>query len=49
VSAVPTSLQDGLEAPAGLITLVATGGAPVCEGDSCLVPGAEGAWDEVPD
>ncbi|GAA3338760.1 hypothetical protein GCM10017714_11430 [Curtobacterium pusillum] len=44
----------GLEARPGLLTLVTPGGAPVCEGDSCLVdaafvPGAEGVWVEVPD
>ena len=32
-----------------LVTLGATGAAPVCEGDSCFVPGAEGDWTEVPD
>ncbi|WP_144715558.1 hypothetical protein [Curtobacterium pusillum] len=41
--------RPGLEARPGLLTLVAAGGAPVCEGDSCFVPGAEGAWAEVPD
>lgn len=40
---------DGLEARAALLTLVTPGGAPVCEGDSCFVPGAEGDWTEVPD
>ena len=33
----------------GLLTLVTGGAAPVCDGDSCFVPGAEGAWTEVPD
>lgn len=40
---------SGLEAVPGLVSLVASGAAPVCEGDSCFVPGAEGAWTEVPD
>jgi len=44
-------LQSGtsLEARPALLTLVTPGGAPVCEGDSCFVPGAEGDWSEVPD
>ncbi|WIB64831.1 MULTISPECIES: hypothetical protein [unclassified Curtobacterium] len=33
----------------GLVALDLAGGAPVCEGDVCFVPGAEGAWTEVPD
>ncbi|MCU0154395.1 MULTISPECIES: hypothetical protein [Curtobacterium] len=38
----------------GLLTLVTAGGAPVCDGDSCLIDagsfaGAEGDWTEVPD
>lgn len=37
------------EARPALLTLVTPGGAPVCEGDSCFVPGAEGVWTEVPD
>jgi hypothetical protein len=41
--------RPGLEARPGLLTVVAPGGAPVCDGDSCFVPGAEGAWAEVPD
>lgn len=40
---------DGQEARPALLTLVTPGGAPVCEGDTCSVPGAEGAWTEVPD
>jgi len=40
---------DGQEARPALLTLVASSGAPVCEGDSCFVPGAEGDWAEVPD
>jgi hypothetical protein len=46
---------DGPVAAAGvrpLVTLLPAGAAPVCEGDVCLVPGipgAEGAWTEVPD
>ena len=44
----------GLEARPALLTLVAPGGAPVCEGDACLIDagsfaGAEGDWSEVPD
>ncbi|MBB1197579.1 hypothetical protein [Curtobacterium flaccumfaciens] len=44
----------GLEARPTLLTLVAPGGAPVCEGDACLIDagsfaGAEGEWSEVPD
>ncbi|MET3636431.1 MULTISPECIES: hypothetical protein [Curtobacterium] len=47
---VEPSLQaDGLEARPTLLTLVTPGVAPVCEGDSCFVPGAEGDWTEVPD
>jgi hypothetical protein len=38
-----------LEARPALLTLVTPGGAPVCDGDSCFVPGAEGDWTEVPD
>ncbi|WFR65983.1 hypothetical protein P9139_12880 [Curtobacterium flaccumfaciens] len=57
-SAPPVSVPDaltgavtisGLEARPALLTLVTPGGAPVCEGDSCFVPGAEGDWTEVPD
>jgi len=49
VSGVP-----GLEARPALLTLVTPGGAPVCEGDACLIDagsfaGAEGDWSEVPD
>ncbi|WP_171898693.1 hypothetical protein [Curtobacterium sp. UCD-KPL2560] len=40
---------DGAEGRPALLTLVPSGGAPVCEGDSCFVPGAEGDWAEVPD
>ncbi len=45
---------SGLEARPGLLTLVTPGGAPVCDGDSCLIDagsfaGAEGDWSEVPD
>lgn len=45
---------SGLEASPGLLTLVTPGGAPVCDGDSCLIDagsfsGAEGDWSEVPD
>ena len=40
---------NGLEARPAVLTLVTPGGAPVCEGDSCSVSGAEGFWDEVPD
>lgn len=40
---------DGLEARPTLLTLVTPGGGPVCDGDSCFVPGAEGDWSEVPD
>ncbi|OII35062.1 hypothetical protein BIU98_03770 [Curtobacterium sp. MMLR14_010] len=39
----------GLEARPALLTLVTPGAAPVCEGDACFVPGAEGDWSEVPD
>ncbi|WIE69860.1 hypothetical protein [Curtobacterium sp. MCLR17_054] len=44
----------GLEARPALLTLVTPGGAPVCEGDACLIDagsfaGAEGDWSEVPD
>jgi len=43
-----------LEARPALLTLVTPGGAPVCEGDACLIDagsfaGAEGDWSEVPD
>ena len=49
-SAEPRLQPDAvLEARPALLTLVAPGGAPVCEGDSCFVPGAEGVWTEVPD
>ncbi|MGN8050152.1 hypothetical protein ACTJKO_10725 [Curtobacterium sp. 22159] len=41
--------DEAPEARPGLLTLVTPGGAPVCEGDSCFVPGAEGDWSEVPD
>ncbi|WP_176491699.1 hypothetical protein [Curtobacterium sp. 'Ferrero'] len=41
--------SDGQEARPALLTLVTPGGAPVCEGDSCSLPGAEGDWSEVPD
>lgn len=41
--------DTSLEARPALLTLVTPGGAPVCEGDSCFVPGAEGDWSEVPD
>ncbi|MFJ3383220.1 MULTISPECIES: hypothetical protein [unclassified Curtobacterium] len=40
--------EPGLQSVPGLAPLL-TGGAPVCEGDSCFVPGAEGDWSEVPD
>jgi hypothetical protein len=45
---------SGLEARPALLTLVTPGGAPVCEGDACLIDagsfaGAEGDWSEVPD
>lgn len=48
------SAASGLEARPALLTLVAPGGAPVCEGDACLIDagsfaGAEGDWSEVPD
>ncbi|MBT2503925.1 hypothetical protein [Curtobacterium sp. ISL-83] len=48
---VPDALtgRTGLEARPALLTLVTSGGAPVCEGDSCFVPGAEGIWAEIPD
>jgi hypothetical protein len=39
----------GREGRVALVPLVASGGAPVCEGDVCFVPGAKGAWAEVPD
>lgn len=50
---VPDAIS-GLEARPGLLTLVTPGGAPVCDGDSCLIDagsfaGAEGDWSEVPD
>ena len=48
VGGVPP-LQAGEEAGPALLTLVTPGGAPVCEGDSCFVPGSEGDWSEVPD
>jgi hypothetical protein len=41
--------DTALEARPALLTLVTPGGAPVCDGDSCFVPGAEGDWSEVPD
>ncbi len=47
--AEPRLRPDSLEARPALLTLVTSGGAPVCEGDSCFVPGAEGDWTEVPD
>ncbi|MDO3697731.1 hypothetical protein Q3H92_18010 [Curtobacterium flaccumfaciens] len=52
LSAVPG--VPGLEARPALLTLVTPGGAPVCEGDACLIDagsfaGAEGDWSEVPD
>jgi hypothetical protein len=45
---------SGLEARPALLTLVTPGGAPVCEGDACLIDagsfaGTEGDWSEVPD
>jgi hypothetical protein len=48
------SAASGLEARPALLTLVTPGGAPVCEGDACLIDagsfaGAEGDWSEVPD
>lgn len=48
---VAPGLQAGSNPSAGpaLLTFPVTGGAPVCEGDSCFVPGAEGNWTEVPD
>ncbi|WJX99681.1 hypothetical protein [Curtobacterium sp. 458] len=57
-AAPPVSVPDALtgaltvidlETRPGLLTLVTPGGAPVCEGDTCFVPGAEGVWAEVPD
>ncbi len=48
-SADPRLQSDVQEARPALLTLVTSGGAPVCEGDSCFVPGAEGDWTEVPD
>ncbi|MCL9665557.1 hypothetical protein L2091_10010 [Curtobacterium albidum] len=45
----PSLHADGLEARPTLLTLVTPGVAPVCDGDSCFVPGAEGDWTEVPD
>ncbi|NQW88889.1 hypothetical protein HQQ88_01060 [Curtobacterium sp. VKM Ac-2861] len=50
---VPDAIS-GLEARPSLLTLVTPGGAPVCDGDSCLIDagsfaGAEGDWTEVPD
>ncbi|MBT1624093.1 hypothetical protein KK101_15475 [Curtobacterium flaccumfaciens pv. oortii] len=52
-ASVPDAIS-GLEARPGLLTLVTPGGAPVCDGDSCLIDagsfaGAEGDWTEVPD
>lgn len=47
--AEPGLQTDDREARPALLTLVTPGGAPVCEGDSCFVPGAEGIWSEVPD
>lgn len=46
--------SSGGEARPALLTLVTPGGAPVCEGDACLIDagsfaGAEGDWSEVPD
>ncbi|MBF4615213.1 hypothetical protein [Curtobacterium sp. VKM Ac-1376] len=56
VRSVPDALTGlpGLEARPALLTLVTPGGAPVCEGDACLIDagsfaGAEGDWSEVPD
>lgn len=48
------SAASGLEARPALLTLVTPGGAPVCEGDACLIDagsfaGAESDWSEVPD
>lgn len=53
VPSVPDALT-GLEARPALLTLVTPGGAPVCEGDACLIDagafaGSEGDWTEVPD
>jgi len=48
-SAEPRLQSVSLEARPALLSLVTSGGAPVCEGDSCFVPGAEGDWTEVPD
>ncbi|MEK6312496.1 MAG: hypothetical protein V4755_17515 [Curtobacterium sp.] len=57
-AAPPVSVPDALtgsltmvgrEARPALLTLVTPGGAPVCDGDTCSVPGAEGMWTEVPD
>lgn len=47
LQAVPS--VTGLEALPGLVALRTSGAAPVCDGDSCFVPGAEGDWTEVPD
>jgi hypothetical protein len=48
-SVEPRLQGDVQEARLALLTLVASGGAPVCDGDSCFVPGAEGDWSEIPD
>lgn len=47
--AEPRLPSDGMGARPALLTLVTPGGAPVCEGDVCFVPGVEGDWTEVPD
>ncbi|WP_181439653.1 hypothetical protein [Curtobacterium sp. MCBD17_032] len=44
-----SGLPAGSEVRPALLTFVTAGGAAVCEGDSCFVPGAEGDWSEVPD
>jgi len=44
VSGVP-----GLEARPALLTLVTPGGAPVCEGDACVIDAGSFAGAEVPD
>jgi hypothetical protein len=44
-----SGLPAGLDGRPALLTLVTPGGAPVCEGDACFVPGAEGDSSEVPD
>lgn len=53
---VPDALTGATsrEARPALLPLVTPGGAPVCEGDACLIDagsfaGAEGDWSEVPD